>query len=99
VEAGRLPIARGRAFSGEDLTRAEIIERIMCDQALDLSRVPAEILASARPKLDSLIADGLVVEGAGRLAMTAKGARFLRHLAACFDAYLAPATTRHSAAV
>lgn len=99
VEAARLPIARGRAFSGEDLTRAEIIERIMCDQALDLSRVPAEILASARPKLDSLIADGLVVEGAGRLAMTAKGARFLRHLAACFDAYLAPAATRHSAAV
>jgi hypothetical protein len=31
--------------------------------------------------------------------MTAKGARFLRHLAACFDAYLAPAATRHSAAV
>ncbi|MCA3415734.1 MAG: hypothetical protein INF84_14130 [Roseomonas sp.] len=61
--------------------------------------VPADILASARPKLDPLIADDLVTEGAGRLAVTARGARFLRHLAACFDAYLAPAATRHSAAV
>jgi oxygen-independent coproporphyrinogen-3 oxidase len=99
VEAGRLPIARGRALAGEDLIRAEIIERIMCDQALDLALVPPDILASARSKLDALITDGLVAEDAGRLAMTAKGARFLRHLAACFDAYLAPATTRHSAAV
>jgi oxygen-independent coproporphyrinogen-3 oxidase len=99
VEAGRLPIARGRGFTAEDLIRARIIERIMCDQALDLALVPPEILASARPKLAALIADGLVVEGDGRLAMTEKGARFLRHLAACFDAYLAPAATRHSAAV
>jgi oxygen-independent coproporphyrinogen-3 oxidase len=99
VEAGRLPIARGRAFMGDDLIRAEIIERIMCDQALDLALVLPEILATARPKLDALITDRLVVESAGRLAMTAKGTRFLRHLAACFDAYLAPAATRHSAAV
>jgi oxygen-independent coproporphyrinogen-3 oxidase len=99
VETGRLPIARGRGFTAEDLIRARIIERIMCDQALDLALVPPEILASARPKLAALIADGLLAEGDGRLAMTAKGARFLRHLAACFDAYLAPATARHSAAV
>ena len=99
VEAGRLPIARGRGFTAENLIRACIIERIMCDEALDLALVPPEILASARPKLAALIADGLVAEGDGRLAMTAKGARFLRHLAACFDAYLAPATARHSAAV
>ncbi|MCA3395745.1 MAG: coproporphyrinogen III oxidase, partial [Roseomonas sp.] len=99
VEAGRLPIARGRAFTHEDLIRAQIIERIMCDQALDLALVPTDLLASARAKLDPLMSDGLVVESAGRLAMTTRGARFLRHFAACFDAYLAPAATRHSAAV
>ncbi|MFN7306372.1 MAG: helicase-related protein, partial [Acetobacteraceae bacterium] len=99
VEAARLPIARGRAFTHEDLIRAQIIERIMCDQTLDLAPVPTDILASARAKLDPLISDGLVVESAGRLAMTARGARFLRHFAACFDAYLAPAAMRHSAAV
>jgi len=99
VQAGRLPIARGRAFTGEDLVRAQMIERIMCDQALDLSMVPRAILASALPKLAPLIVDGLVTEAAGRLTMTVKGARFLRHLAACFDAYLAPAGTQHSAAV
>jgi oxygen-independent coproporphyrinogen-3 oxidase len=99
VEAGRLPIARGRRFTDEDLIRARIIERIMCDHALDLALVPPDILAHARPRLVPLIADGLAVEGGGRLAMTEKGARFLRHLAACFDAYLAPAASRHSAAV
>lgn len=99
VEAGRLPIARGRRFTDEDLIRARIIERIMCDHALGLALVPPDILAHARPRLVPLIADGLVVEGGGRLAMTEKGARFLRHLAACFDAYLAPAASRHSAAV
>ena len=99
VEAGQLPIARGRAFTHEDLIRAQIIERIMCDQALDLVLVPPDIMAQARRKLDALMADGLVAESAGRLAMTARGARFLRHFAACFDAYLAPAATRHSAAI
>ena len=99
VEAARLPIARGRAFTHEDLIRAQIIERIMCDQTLDLAPVPTDVLASARANLDPLISDGLVVESAGRLAMTARGARFLRHFAACFDAYLAPAAMRHSAAV
>ncbi|MFM7416225.1 MAG: coproporphyrinogen III oxidase, partial [Alphaproteobacteria bacterium] len=61
--------------------------------------VPREILATALPKLATLIADDLVTEADGRLAMTTKGARFLRHLAVCFDAYLAPAATRHIAAV
>ncbi len=46
VEAGRLPIARGRALTGEDVIRAHIIERIMCDQALDLSLVPPNIMVS-----------------------------------------------------
>jgi hypothetical protein len=31
--------------------------------------------------------------------MTDAGRPFLRHLAACFDAYLAPSPARHSAAV
>jgi oxygen-independent coproporphyrinogen-3 oxidase len=56
-------------------------------------------MASAAPRIDALVADGLVARDAGRLVMTEAGRPFLRHLAACFDAYLAPSPARHSAAV
>jgi oxygen-independent coproporphyrinogen-3 oxidase len=99
VEAGRLPVARGRALSAEDRARGALIERVMCDGAIDLARVPAEVMASAAARIDALAADGLVARRGGRLAATEAGRPFLRHFAACFDAYLAPSPARHSAAV
>jgi oxygen-independent coproporphyrinogen-3 oxidase len=99
VEAGRLPVARGRALSAEDILRAAAIERIMCDAALDTAALPRELLASAAGRLAELERDGLVRREAGRVAATPAGRPFLRHFAACFDAYLAPAPARHSAAV
>lgn len=41
VEAGRLAILRGHAFSDEDRLRAQIIEDLMCRFTLDLSRLAA----------------------------------------------------------
>lgn len=99
VESGRLPIARGRALSEDDRVRAGLIERIMCDGEIAAAAVPEWVMASAAPRIEALVADGLVARVAGRLAMTAAGRPFLRHLAACFDAYLAPMPARHSAAV
>ncbi|WP_232478789.1 oxygen-independent coproporphyrinogen III oxidase [Roseomonas rosulenta] len=99
VEAGRLPVARGRALSAEDRVRAGLIERVMCDGEVAADAVPAEVMASAAPRIDALVVNGLVARRAGRLAMTEAGRPFLRHLAACFDAYLAPSPARHSAAV
>ena len=57
---------KGYAFTGEDRFRADIIERIMCDLAVDLprvSRLHGRDLRSAivdRPRIESLIADGAV---------------------------------------
>lgn len=99
VEAGRLPIARGRALSAEDRLRARLIERIMCEGGIAEAEIPPAVLDGARERLDALEEDGLVARRAGRLAMTEAGRPFLRHLAACFDAYLAPMPARHSAAV
>ena len=48
VMAGTLPIAKGIAFSGEDRLRAAIIERLMCDMAVDLDAVSAQF-APLRP--------------------------------------------------
>lgn len=99
VEAGRLPIARGRALSAEDRIRGALIERVMCDGAIAAAAIPPEVMAGAAPRIDALVAQGLVARDAARIAMTEVGRPFLRHLAACFDAYLAPMPARHSAAV
>jgi oxygen-independent coproporphyrinogen-3 oxidase len=99
VEAGRLPVARGRALSEDDRIRARLIERVMCDGGVPLAEVPAAVLATARERLEALEQDGLVARRGGRLETTVAGRPFLRHLAACFDAYLAPSARRHSAAV
>ncbi len=41
IEEGRLPIERGRAFAGEDLMRAAVIEDLLCHFDVDLSAVSA----------------------------------------------------------
>jgi oxygen-independent coproporphyrinogen-3 oxidase len=99
VQAGRLPIARGRALSEEDRLRGALIERVMCDAAIALDAIPPAVLADAAPRIDGLLADRLLRRADGRLAVTEAGRPFLRHFAACFDAFLAPAAGRHSAAV
>lgn len=99
VGAGRLPIARGRPLSEEDRLRGALIERVMCDAAIDLAAVPPAVMADAAPRIEGLVADGLLRRETGRLAVTEAGRPFLRHFAACFDAFLAPAARRHSAAV
>jgi oxygen-independent coproporphyrinogen-3 oxidase len=99
VEAGRLPVARGLALTEEDRLRRGLIEAVMCDLALDWRRVPADIRADAEPRLAPLLADGLVEWSGPALSVTALGRRFVRHVAACFDAYLGAGGGRHSKAV
>ena len=99
VEAGELPIRRGRAVTAEDRLRRQCIERVMCDFALDLAALPPALLAELRPALAPLAADGLIELTADSLRVTASGRRHVRHVAACFDAYLGTGAGRHSAAV
>lgn len=99
VEAGRLPIARGRALTAEDIVRRAAIERVMCDLALDLDALPPEVLASARPGLEALEALGMIRLGGAWLTVPEESRPLLRHVAACFDAYLGQGKGRHSAAM
>ena len=99
VEGGSLPVRRGRALTPEDRLRRHLIERVMCDFALDLDAVPAPVLEAARPGLEGLARDGILRLTPGRLRLTETGRRHVRHVAACFDAYLATGAARHSAAV
>jgi oxygen-independent coproporphyrinogen-3 oxidase len=99
VQAGHLPVARGLALTEDDRARRAIIEAVMCDLELDLARIPAAIWESAEPRLAPLLADGLATVEAGRLTVSEAGRRFVRHVAACFDARLGQGPARHSRAV
>lgn len=105
IDAGRLPIARGVALSDDDRLRRAIIERLMCDHAVDLAALctrlgrPVAAIANAYDALSELAEDGLVEVGADRLRVTAAGIPFIRSIAACFDAYLQPDTQRHARAI
>jgi oxygen-independent coproporphyrinogen-3 oxidase len=105
VEAGHLPIAKGRSFTGEDRLRAEVIERLMCDGHVDAARIgekhgaPSDWWRDAAEALVEMQADGLVRVSAGQVAMTERGRPLIRLAAAAFDTYLADSTARHSVAV
>lgn len=105
VAEERLATVKGCAFTEDDRFRADIIERVMCDMAVDLSRIarsynrdPGTAVVD-RARLISLIADGAVTMKDDRISVS-DGAEFLvRSLASAFDAHLARSTATHSRAV
>lgn len=105
LSAGRLPVARGHVMSLQDALRAHVIERIMCDGAVDLNAAgrtfgfAEDWCAAERPALAAFERDGILSCTGGRLALTADGAPLVRIVAAAFDSYLAAGTIRHSVAV
>ena len=99
VGNGQLPVKRGRPLTEDDRLRRHVIERVMCDFVLDLAELPEGLLEEARPGLERLEADGIVALAPDMLWVTATGRRHVRHVAACFDAYLGNGAGRHSAAV
>jgi oxygen-independent coproporphyrinogen-3 oxidase len=105
VDGERMPTARGVAMTEVDRLRRAVIERVLCDGAVDVARVAddlgqdADRLADARDRLTPLIEDRLVEVDGWRITATRAGRRYWRTLAACFDPELTPAPGRHSAAV
>ncbi|WP_454620660.1 oxygen-independent coproporphyrinogen III oxidase [Bradyrhizobium cenepequi] len=101
----RLATVKGYAFTEEDRFRADIIERIMCDLAVDLPKISKlhgrdpESAIVDRSRIESLIADGAVTMFDDRLSVN-DGAEFLaRSVASAFDAHLPRSAATHSRAV
>ncbi|GGH30701.1 oxygen-independent coproporphyrinogen III oxidase [Alsobacter metallidurans] len=105
VEAGELPVVKGVPFSVEDHVRAGVIERLMCDFAVDFGALAqaayghAEALDDAIAPLQDLQRDGVLRLDGRRVALTEAGKPFMRLAAAAFDSYLHAGSARHSAAV
>lgn len=105
VQTGQLPIARGVVVTDEDRFRAEIIERLMCDLAVDLESVCARHgrrvadLAGSIERLAPFLGDGLVILEGRRLRIVGDGRLVVRSVCATFDSYFEPAAGRHSKAL
>jgi len=105
IRGGHFAVARGRHLSSDDRVRRAVIQRLMCDMAVDLAAVGADFglapdtfdkeLASLGP----LVRDGLVAVEGTRLHVTAQGRPLVRAVCALFDRYLVTQRARHSRAV
>ncbi|MCY3212811.1 coproporphyrinogen III oxidase, partial [Acinetobacter baumannii] len=94
VAAGSLPTVKGCRLSPDDVLRAEIIERIMCDFSVDLEQVcrkhglPMDQLVASSPKLSVLQADDVIRLDGARLTVRDEMRPLVRAVASGFDAYL-----------
>ncbi|MCH7710878.1 MAG: hypothetical protein IH903_04500 [Proteobacteria bacterium] len=105
IGRGRFAIQRGLALDDDDRLRRDIIERLMCDLAVDLGAVcgkwresPDDFageLAALRP----MVADGLVRITGRRIRVTEGGRPLVRAVCAVFDRYLETQGRRHSQTV
>ncbi len=100
VEAHHLPIWRGMNLSEDDVIRADLIQRWMCQGEIDIVKFEErhniyfhEYFGEDLKKLQSLEEDGLVTVSPTHLKATSRGRLLLRIIAACFDAYLNPTAT------
>jgi oxygen-independent coproporphyrinogen-3 oxidase len=106
IAEGKLATAKGIALSDDDRLRGRIIERLMCDMAVDLGAIADEfgfdVATDFSDELDSLQPfekNGSVLIDGRRIRITEKGRPYLRLVASAFDAYLGRAKTKHSVAV
>jgi oxygen-independent coproporphyrinogen-3 oxidase len=109
IEAGRLPVWRGLHLNPDDQLRAEVIQELMCQGAVDIASMERRYdidfhryFADALAQMQPLVADGLVVIDRLRLSATSRGRLLLRIIAMCFDRYLnqrAPAQASCSRAI
>ena len=105
ILAGELSVARGIALTDDDRLRRAVIERLMCDLAVDLDAVAAPFGKSAadfRPELAALAPyaeQGVVAIEGGRLTVPPAARAAVRLVAAAFDSYLGKSQAIHAAAV
>jgi oxygen-independent coproporphyrinogen-3 oxidase len=95
LEAGHLPVERGRVLTEEDRLRRAVITGIMCNLRLDYDHIREAFAIDARQhfadeigRLEELVADGLVELSDRGLEVTERGRVFVRNVAMTFDAYL-----------
>lgn len=105
LDQGTYATARGRALSDDDRLAADVIERLMCDFAVDLDAVarrqgvPATVFDDDLERLRPYVEQGVVEIDGGVVRIPAAGRIATRLICAAFDHYLPTSGARHSSAV
>jgi len=99
LDKGQPPVWRGLALDTDDQVRADVIQQLMCNGAIDMALIERRhgiefdvYFSAALARLEPLIADGLAERTGSRIAATSRGRLLLRIIAMCFDKYLESAT-------
>jgi oxygen-independent coproporphyrinogen-3 oxidase len=91
IARGRLATAKGIAIDDDDRLRRAVIERLMCDLAVDLAALARaygagrSAFAAEKAALRRFAADGLVELEGDVLRLTPRGRPLMRSVAAVFD--------------
>jgi oxygen-independent coproporphyrinogen-3 oxidase len=105
IAAGRLPVAKSRAFEGDDVLRGEVIEQIMCRGRADCAEIARRHGAAedwAEPclrELDALATEGIVTLEGHTVTLADWARPLARVVAAAFDRYLDEGKGRHAVSV
>lgn len=105
VMRGELATVKGYRMTADDSLRAELIERLMCDLAVDIADVCARHgasvadLAPALERLRELADDGLVRIKGARVEVVDEARLLVRSAASAFDARLLQSARTYSRAV
>jgi oxygen-independent coproporphyrinogen-3 oxidase len=105
IEAGRFSVVKGVPFTRDDIARAAVIERLMCDFKVDYGAIAQDMLGDAsafdgaEEELSQLVRQGVATREGRSVALTDDGRPFMRLVAAAFDSYLHARAAKHSVAV
>lgn len=105
LREGSYATVRGRALSEDDRLAGDVIERLMCDFAVDLDAVarrhdkPVTVFDDDLERLKPYVTAGFVAIDGHRLEISAQGRIATRLVCAAFDHYLPTSGARHSVAV
>lgn len=95
VDQGRLPVWRGLRLTFDDIVRADVIQQLMCQGAIDIPMIESRYeidfhayFADSLRRLRPLVEDGLAIADATAIGATSRGRFLLRIIAMCFDSYL-----------
>src|SRR5690606_3943755 len=86
LDLGRFPIARSHMRSDEDIHRAEIIHKIMCQNIIQKNLLDG-LNHGSHERLLSLLEEGLIEDHGPIYNVTEKGMTFVRYIASLFDTY------------
>ena len=105
IERHESPVIRGLATTPEDRMRSEIIERLMCDLAVDYGKIArahgfnVTVLGDIVAKLEPVVMAGIASHAGTRVSVQPQHRLFLRTVATAFDAHFVAAPNRHAKAV